>query len=162
MNLIVAVDYNWGIGKDGNLLFHIPEDMKQFKQKTLNHVVVMGRKTLESFPNGKLLENRVHIVLSSNANYKKEGIILCNTKEAVLEQLKKYDSSKIFIIGGESIYKQFLPYCSIAYITKIYHIACADTYMENLDKKEDWILTEKSELHADKDISFQFLKYERK
>lgn len=162
MNLIVAVDSKWGIGKNGNLLFRIPEDMKFFKQKTLGTIIVMGRKTLESFPNRKPLENRTNIVLTSNPDYKKEGSIICNTKEAVLEQLKKQESDNIFIIGGESIYKQFLPYCDTAYVTKIYHTFCADTYMENLDENKDWTLSEKSELLTYKNISFAFTKYMRK
>ena len=111
MNLIAAVDKNWAIGKDNKLLVSIPIDMKFFRETTTGKVVVMGRKTLESFPNGLPLKNRTNIVLTHNANYDGKGAIVVNTMEALLEELKKYNSEDIYVIGGEQIYKALLPYC---------------------------------------------------
>ena len=126
MNLIVAVDKNWGIGYENKLLVSIPSDMKFFRQMTTGKVVVMGRKTLESFPNGLPLQNRINIVLTRNEDYKVKGTVICHTPEEVMEELKKYNTEDVYIIGGESIYRQFLPYCSTAHVTKIDHEYLAD------------------------------------
>ena len=108
MNLIAAVDKNWAIGKNNELLVSIPNDMKMFRQMTTGKVVVMGRKTLESFPNGLPLKNRVNIVLTKNQNYQVKGAIIVHSVEEVLEELKKYDSEDVYVIGGEQIYRQML------------------------------------------------------
>ena len=137
MQAIVAADNNWGIGYQNRLLVSIPSDMKFFRQKTTGNVVVMGRKTLESFPNGLPLKNRVNIVLT------------------------KYPSEKIYVIGGESIYKMMLPYCDTVYVTKIDREFQADTYFPNLDQMEDWKMTEEGEEQTCFDLEFAFTKYER-
>ena len=121
MNLIAAADENWAIGKDGGLLAHLPGDMKFFRETTKEKVVVMGRKTLESFPGKKPLKNRVNIVLTRNTDYAPEGVTLCGSVEEALELLKQYDSEDVFIIGGGTVYRAFLPYCKKAYITHIFH-----------------------------------------
>ena len=108
MNLIAAVDKNWAIGKNNELLVSIPNDMKMFRQMTTGKVVVMGRKTLESFPNGLPLKNRVNIVLTKNQNYQVKGAIIVHSVEEVLEELKKYDSEDVYVIGGEQIYRLML------------------------------------------------------
>ena len=113
MNMIVAVDKNWGIGKNNQLLVSIPADMKFFRETTSGHVVVMGRKTLETFPNGLPLRNRTNIVLTKNPHYHVKGAIVCHTVEEALEELKKYEDEEIYVIGGDSIYRQFLPYCKV-------------------------------------------------
>ena len=114
MNLIVAVDSNWAIGKENKLLVSIPQDMKFFRETTKGKVVAMGRKTLESFPGGQPLKNRVNVVLTTDKNYKVKDTVIVHTIEEMLDELKKYDSEDIFVIGGESIYRQLLPYCTKA------------------------------------------------
>lgn len=138
MNLIAAVDLNWGIGYKCELLERIPEDMSQFKEKTLGKVIVMGRTTLESLPNKRPLEGRVNIVLTKNKNYSCEGVILCNCLEELFIELKKYNEEDIFIIGGEMIYSQLTSYCNKAYITKIYKQCVHDKVLVNLDNLPQW------------------------
>ena len=108
MNAIVAADKNWAIGYKNKLLVSIPADMKFFRQMTGGKVVVMGRKTLESFPNGLPLKNRTNIVLTGNPNYHVKDAVIVHTTEELLEELKKYDEEEIFVIGGESIYRMML------------------------------------------------------
>lgn len=162
MNAIAAVDANWAIGNKNRLLTSIPADMKFFREKTIGHVVVMGRKTLESFPNGLPLKNRVNIVLTENRSYKVKDAIIVHTKEELLEELKKYDSNELYVIGGGSIYEMLIPYCDTAYITKIDHAYAADTYFPNLDQMDDWEMTEVSEEQTCFDLEYVFAKYERK
>ena len=104
MNLIVAADKNWGIGKDNKLLVSIPSDMKFFRQETMGKVVVMGRKTLESFPNGLPLKNRTNVVLTSDKNYQVKDAVIVHSIDEVLEELKKYDDDEIYVIGGGKVY----------------------------------------------------------
>lgn len=162
MNLIVAVDKNWGIGCNNQLLVSIPADMKFFRETTSGKVVVMGRKTLESFPNGLPLKNRINIVLTRNQDYHVKGAVVLHTPEEVLEELKKYKDEDIYIIGGESIYRQFLPYCSVAHVTKINHAYQADVYFPNLDERKEWQITADSEEQTYFNLEYTFLKYERK
>jgi len=138
MNLIAAVDLNWGIGYKCELLEKIPDDMKYFKENTLGKVIVMGRNTLESFPNKKPLEQRINIVLTRNKNYNCEGAIICYSLEELFKELKKYNDEDIFIIGGESIYSQLITHCNKAYITKIYKEYKHDKILVNLDKYSLW------------------------
>lgn len=162
MNLIVAVDKNWGIGYNNKLLVSIPADMKFFRQMTSGKVVVMGRKTLESFPNGLPLKNRVNIVLTQNKNYQAKGAVVLHSLEEVLETLKKYPSEDIYVIGGETIYRQLLPYCNAAYVTKINHAYEADAFFPNLDENNEWVVTQESEEQTYFDLEYTFVKYERK
>ena len=162
MNAIAAVDVNWAIGNKNRLLTSIPAVMKFFREKTMGHVVVMGRKTLESFPNGLPLKNRVNIVLTANRSYRVKDAIIVHTKEELLEELKKYDSNELYVIGGGSIYEMLIPYCDTAYITKIDHAYAADTYFPNLDQMDDWEMTEVSEEQTCFDLEYVFAKYERK
>ena len=161
MNLIAAVDKNWAIGKNNELLVSIPNDMKMFRQMTTGKVVVMGRKTLESFPNGLPLKNRVNIVLTKNQNYQVKGAIIVHSVEEVLEELKKYDSEDVYVIGGEQIYRQMLPYCDTAHMTKIDHAYEADAYFPNLDETEEWKITAISDEQTYFDLEYYFVKYEK-
>ena len=161
MNVIVAVDSNWGIGLKNKLLVHIPNDMKFFRAETTGKVIVMGRKTLESFPQGQPLSNRTNIVLTTNKEYRINGAILVHSFEELLEELKKYESEDIFIIGGDSVYEQMLPYCDIAHVTKIDHAYEADTYFPNLDEKEEWQITQESEEQTYFNLEYKFTKYEK-
>lgn len=162
MNIIVAVDKNWAIGKDNKLLVSIPADMKLFRQETSGKVVVMGRKTLESFPNGLPLKNRTNIVLTGNKNYDAKGAIVLHSVEEVLEEIKKYPSDQVYCIGGDSIYKQFLPYCDTAHVTRIDFAYEADSYFPNLDEMTEWEITNRSEEQTYFDLEYEFVKYEKK
>lgn len=162
MKAIVAVDLNWGIGCNGKLLQSIPEDMKFFKEKTMGKVVVMGRETFESLPGKAPLKDRVNIVLSRNKLFHEDRLIICNSINETLDELKKYDKNDIFIIGGEMIYKQFLAHCEEIYVTKIKNKYLADTYFLNLDKDPNWVLVESSEDKEYKGIKYSFTKYKNK
>lgn len=162
MNLIVAVDKNWAIGYQNKLLISIPEDMRFFRDETMNKVVVMGKKTLESFPGGKPLKNRTNIVIALEKNYKVDGAIVVYSIEEALEKIKEYKSEDVYVIGGASIYEQMLDYCDVAHVTKIDYAYQADTYFPNLDKKEDWVVTKMSDEHTYYDIEYTFYQYERK
>ncbi len=162
MNLIVAVDQNWAIGKDNKLLVSIPSDMKFFRETTTGKVVVMGRKTLESFPNGLPLKNRTNIVLTRNKDYQVKDAILVHSVEELLEELKNYDSEEIYVIGGDSVYKELLPYCDLAHVTKIEHAYEADSHFPNLDEDTEWEITGESEEQTYFDLEYMFVRYERK
>lgn len=140
MNLIVAADETWGIGKEGGLLAHLPGDMKYFRETTMGKTVVMGRKTLESFPGGRPLKNRVNIVLSKDMDYGPEGVTVFHSVEETLEALKGEKEEDVFIIGGGAVYREFLPYCTRAYVTHIYHTFEADTDFPDLDRMREWEL----------------------
>ena len=162
MNMIVAVDKNWAIGNKGKLLVSIPEDMQFFRNETMNKVVVMGRKTLESFPNGMPLKKRVNIVITGDMEYNVKDATVCHSVEEALEVLKTYDDDDIYVIGGESIYRQFLPYCDVAHVTKINYEYEADTYFPNLDEMSEWEVEESSDERTSFDLEYEFLKYVRK
>ena len=162
MKAIVAADNKWGIGYQNKLLASIPSDMKFFRQTTTGKVVVMGRKTLESFPNGLPLKNRVNIVLTQNRNYDVKDAVIVHSEKELLEELKKYNSDDIFVIGGESIYRMMLPYLDLIYVTKIDRTFQADTFFPDLDAMEEWEMTEEGEEQTCFDLEFAFTKYERK
>lgn len=162
MNIIVAVDKNWGIGHNNKLLVSIPVDMKFFRETTTGKVVVMGRRTLESFPNGLPLKNRTNIVLTKNKDYQVKDALIFHTVEEVLEELKKYNSEDVYVIGGASVYRQFLPYCDVAHVTKIDHAYQADAYFPNLDEMPDWVVTADSDEQTYFDLEYTFVKYERR
>ena len=161
MNLIVAVDKNWAIGNDNKLLVSIPQDMKFFRETTMGKVVVMGRKTLESFPGGQPLKKRTNIVLTRDKNYSVKDAIVVHNIEELLEELKKYEQEEIYVIGGESIYRALLPYCNLAHVTKINHAYAADTYFPNLDEMEDWEITGVSDEQTYFNLEYEFVRYER-
>ena len=162
MNLIVAVDKNWAIGYQNKLLVSIPEDMKFFRNETTGKVVVMGRKTLETFSNGLPLKNRTNIVLTRNPDYKVKGAEVCGSVEEALELISAYPPEDVYIIGGDTIYKQFLPYCDTAHVTRIDHAYMADAWFPNLEQDPEWELTGESEEKTYFDLEFSFCKYERK
>ena len=162
MNLIVAVDNNWVIGNKNQLLVRIPNDHKHFREETTGKVVVLGRKTLETFPQGLPLKNRINIILSKDTKYQVKDAIVVHSIEELLKELAKYNDEDIYIIGGDSVYKQMLPYCDVAHVTKIDHEYEADAYFPNLDEDADWEITADSDEQTYFDIAYQFLKYERK
>ena len=162
MNLIVAVDKNWAIGLNNKLLVRIPSDQKFFREETTGKVVVLGRKTLETFPGGLPLKNRTNIILSTDRDYKVKDAIVVHSIEELLEEVKQYDSKDVYIIGGESVYREMLPYCDTAHVTKIDHAYEADTYFPNLDELPEWSVTATSEEQTYFDLEFEFVKYEKR
>ena len=161
MKIIVAADKNWGIGKDNKLLVSIPADRKMVRQETTGKVCVMGRKTLESFPGGLPLKNRINIVLTRNENYKVKDAIIVHSIEELMEELKKYPAEDVYCIGGDTIYKQLLPYCDAAQVTKIDFAYIADSYFPNLDEDPQWHVAAESEEQTYFDLEYKFVRYER-
>ena len=162
MKFLVTADNNGAIGRGAQPLVTIPAMQQSFLKETQGKVVVMGRKTLEGLPGGQPLGNRVNVVLSENPAYKIKGAVVCHNIDEALEYLKQFSSEDIYVIGGESIYRMMLPYCSKVYVTKIDHAYQADTYFPNLDQLEDWEMTEVSEEHTCFDLEYVFTIYERK
>ena len=162
MNLIAAVDSNWAIGYKNKLLVQIPEDQRYFRTETINKAVIMGRKTLESFPNGRPLKDRLNVVITSNPDYKVSGAVVVNTIDEAIEAVKDYKKEDIYVIGGEAIYEQMLDLCDTAYITKIEYKYTADTYFPNLDEKTEWQLIETSDEKTYHDLVYTFCKYRKK
>jgi len=162
MNLIVNADKNWGIGRENQLLVHIPNDLKMFRQTTTGKVVVMGRKTLESFPNGMPLPKRTNIVMTTDQDYDGRGAVVVHSEEELFEELKKYVDEDIFIIGGESIYRMMLPYCDTAYVTRLDYAYDADTYFPDLDALEEWEIVKESEEQTYFDLEYVFVKYQKR
>lgn len=161
MNIIVAVDKNWGIGYKNKLLVSIPENMKFFRNETEGKVVVMGRKTLESFPGGLPLKNRTNIVLTRNRNYHVKGAAALHSPEEVLDEIRKYSSEDVYIIGGDSVYRQFLPWCDVAHVTRIDHAYEADVWFPDISRMPEWVLTGESEEKTCFDLEYRFCRYER-
>ena len=145
MNIIVAVNSDWGIGFGGTQSIVIPEDRRHFKELTSGGVVVAGRKTFEDF--GKPLLNRKNIILSRDKGFTAYGAVVRHSIDDVLAEAADVPADKVFVIGGESIYRLFLPMCSLAYITKIESAPLSDSFFPNLDELPDWQITEKSEQH---------------
>lgn len=162
MNMIVAVDKNWAIGNKNQLLISIPADHKMFRKETTGKVVVLGRKTLETFPGGLPLPNRTNIILSSNQSYKVKDAVVVHSVEELLEELKKYDTEDVYIIGGETVYRQMLPYADTIHVTKIDRSYEADAFFPNLDLLDEWENTASGEEQVYFDTTYTFEKYERK
>ena len=161
LTAIAAVSADWGIGKDGDLLFNIPEDKKHFRRTTLNHKVIMGRKTLESLPGGKPFKDRENIVLSRNKDFSAEGVIVCHSTEEVLSLLESTADEETFVAGGGEIYGAMLPYCQKAIITKISGDSPADTFFPNLDEDPAWTLAEESEEQEYEGLKYRFCIYKK-
>ncbi|MCM1266819.1 MAG: dihydrofolate reductase [Bacteroidales bacterium] len=162
MNAIVAVDNNWAIGCKNSLLVRIPADHKHFRQETTGKVVVLGRKTLETFPQGMPLPNRTNIILSTNPDYRVKDAIVVHDKEELEAELKKYRTEDVYIIGGESVYRQMLPECDVVHVTKIDHDYEADAWFPDLDQDREWEITAESDEQTYFDLPYYFVKYERK
>lgn len=166
MNLIVAVDNNWAIGSEGDLLVHLPKDLRRFKEITKDKFVIMGRKTLESLPNGEPLKDRVNIILTRDKTYVNNKVLIVNSVKALLQMVEDLSieepNREFFICGGGEIYRQLLPYTKKAIITKINYKAFApDTFFPNLDKLPDWKITSKKEGVGDGDYITDYIIYER-
>ena len=158
MIAIVAVDENWGIGCDGELLFNIPEDMQFFKKMSDGKVVVMGYATLISLPNSKPLKNRTNIVLTKR-DLNIDGVIVCRSIDELLKTAKKYSPDDVIVMGGEQVYAQLLDYCHKIYVTKIKGMKKADRYFPNVDLLDNWKLADISEEKEHNGLKYSFNEY---
>lgn len=149
MNLIVAVDKNWGIGRQDRLLFRISEDMKRFRALTLGKTVVLGRRTLQTFPGGRPLDNRTNIILTQNPEYNADSAIICHSLSSLGALIRDLESDDVLVIGGASVYNQLLPYCREAFVTKIDGDVEADCFFPNLDELDGWELISCESRYAD-------------
>lgn len=158
MKAIVAVDRNWGIGKNNGLLFRLPADMKYFREKTMGKVVVMGSNTLLSFPGGNPLKNRTNIVLWPGGAPRADCLIV-QSMEELKEALKPYDGEDVFVIGGGMFYRTMLPYCDEVYVTKVDADGKATVFYENLDARAEWTCAAVSEPVTDGEYTLRFTVY---
>lgn len=169
MKLVVAVDQNWAIGYKGELLARVRADLKNFSAITTGHTVVLGSKTLSTFPGGRVLKNRTNIVMTRNENFRPEGAIIASSVEQLLDMIKDMDTNEVYVIGGASIYTQLLPYCDTAIVTKFNKSYEYDAAIENLDLSPDWECVEvgewqksNPETDSEADLEFCFTTYKRK
>ena len=162
MNLIVAVDKNWGIGRDNGLLAHLPGDMAYFKQTTTGKTVVMGRKTLESMPGKRGLPNRTNYVLTSNPDYEAERCEVVHSDEELMETLASLEPDDVFLIGGATLYNKYYKMCDKLYITKMDADLNADTRIVNIDEDGGFEVVSESEPMTENGVTYRFLVYERK
>lgn len=159
MKLIVAVDEKWGIGRDNDLLLSIPDDMRYFREKTRGKILVMGYNTLLSFPGSKPLPGRLNIVLNNEEGCRVSGAVVCDSIEQMFRLLGDFNGDDIYVIGGASIYRQLLPYCDTAYITKMRFNGQADVFIPDLDKLDNWSVWNESELMEHDGIEYSFVEY---
>lgn len=157
MQAIVAVSRSWGIGKDGQLLFHISADLQRFKALTTGHTVVMGRKTLQSLPGGRGLPNRRSLVLTRQESFTPERAETVHS----LAELLALAGDEAFVIGGQEVYEQLLPYCTRAYVTKVFADVPADAFFPNLDEDPHWRAVSTGEMQEENGLIFQYVEYQR-
>lgn len=159
MNCIVNVDEKWGIGREGSLLVSISDDLKRFRALTTGKTVVLGRKTLSTFPGGRPLKNRRNIILSSDRSLSIEGAEVANSVEEALAILKTIPQEEICIIGGASVYEAFLPYCQMCRLTRTFVDGSADRFFPNLDEDPSWEVIESSEILEENGVRYQYVDY---
>ena len=163
MKAIVAVDSNWAIGNKGQLLVSIPADQKDnFRRRTSGNTIVYGRKTLETFPQKIVLPNRRNIILSTRPDYTVKNAEVAHNRDELMELVKNENSDDVYIIGGETVYKQFIDDCDTAIVTFIDKAYEADAYFPNLDKDPNWELVEESEEQVYFDITYTYRIYKKK
>jgi dihydrofolate reductase len=150
--LIAALDLKNGIGKDNKLLCHLPADLRYFKQLTMGHNILMGRKTFESLPNGPL-QGRRNIILTKDKNYIAKGCTIYHSVQEIFQSLK--NEEKLVVIGGGQIYQLFIHHADILHITKIYQVFGADTFFPKIDS-QIWKIQSKSDFFADEKNKFDF------
>lgn len=160
MNAIVVVDQNWAIGCNGDLLFSLPTDMKRFRSLTLGGTVILGRKTLDSFPGGRPLPKRRNIVITRNVDFDREGCEIVSGTAAALEAAADTEADKLWVIGGGSVYTALLPKCKRVYLTKVDAVAEeADTFFPNLDKLPGWEIEAVSDPVEENGVTYRFIDY---
>lgn len=157
MQAIVAVSQSWGIGKGGDLLFRLPSDLRRFKAMTTGHTVIMGRKTLDSLPCGKGLPHRRNLVLSRQSDFAPDRAEVIHSVEDIL----KTAEDDAFVIGGQQVYEQLLPYCARVYVTKVLADPEADAFFPDLDKLPEWKVASTGEMLTENGLSFQYVEYIR-
>lgn len=157
MQAIVAVSQSWGIGKGGDLLFRLPSDLRRFKAMTTGHTVIMGRKTLDSLPGGKGLPHRRNLVLSRQSDFAPDRAEVIHSVEDIL----KTAEDDAFVIGGQQVYEQLLPYCTRVHITKVLSDPEADAFFPDLDKLPGWKVASAGEMLTENGLSFQYVEYTR-
>lgn len=162
MDLIVAADKNWGIGRDGGLLADLPTDMKYFREHTQNKAVVMGRKTLESLPGKRGLPKRTNYVLTTNPDFEAERCIAVHTEDELWDALAGYGPGEVFLIGGASLYNRFYRCCDRLYVTKIDADLGADTFIKNFDEDPDFEVVSESDPVTENGITYRFFVYEKR
>lgn len=162
MNAIAAVSADWGIGYRNDLLFSIPEDMKYFRRMTKGGTVILGRRNLESFPGGRPLPNRRHLLLTKDPTFAAEGVEIYHSVEEVLAVVKDIPEDDVWVIGGGQIYGLFLPYCRKAYITHIDSTVPAEVFFPDLEKEDGWVLAEAGEEQSYGDLTYRFSVYENR
>ena len=162
MKAILSADRTWGLGYQGRLLVSIPSDLRFFRETTMGHVVVMGRKTLATLPAGQPLKGRTNIILSRDPEWTVRGATVVHSIKELMEVLKPYEDDDIYVAGGGEIYRQLLPYCDTAYVTRIDMTYQADTFFEDLDESPDWEMVEEGDEQTCFDIEFYFTEYRRK
>lgn len=162
MNLIVAADRNWGIGKNGGLLAHLPSDMKYFREHTEGKAVVMGRRTLESLPGGRGLPNRDNFVLTTDPDLNAERCVTVHSEDELRDAISAYDPDDVFLIGGASLYNRFYSICDRLYVTRIDAELDADTFIVDLDDDPDFTIVSESAPIEENGLTYRFLVYEKK
>ncbi len=162
MQAIVAVDSNWAIGNKGQLLVSIPADQKNFRNITMGKTIVYGRKTLETFPQQVVLPGRRNIILSTRPDYEVRNAEVVHNRQELLEAVKDLDPDDVFIIGGASVYREFLDDCDTCIVTFIDREYEADSFFPNLDKLPEWELTDESDEQVYFDITYTYRTYKRK
>ncbi|MFA5576382.1 MAG: dihydrofolate reductase [Tissierellaceae bacterium] len=165
MILIFAVDNNWNIGVNGDMLTAIPDDLTRFRLLTENNIIVMGRKTLEALPEQEPLANRINILVTRNEGYYRDGFHIIHSLDQLpelLSRLNPSDDMEVFVIGGGNIAIQLLSQCKRAYITKILEVfPLADTCIPNLDREEGWRLEKESEIFNFNGLKYKYVNYVR-
>ena len=162
MNIIVSVDENWGIGCNKQLLFPIKKDLAYFREMTTGKTVILGRETLYTFPQQLPLRNRSNIIMTRDEEFQIENGIIVHSMKELLDKVSEFNNPEdLFVIGGQSIYEQLLPYVDTCYVTKIHHNFTADRFFPNLDTDADWELMTSSSVYTENEVDFQFTVYKR-
>ncbi len=159
MELIVNVTPDWGIGQGGRLLVSIPADLRRFRALTEGKAVILGRKTLDTFPGGRPLKNRTNIILTHDAAFTADPAVIIHNTQDLLNTLRQYPRDALCVIGGASVYALLLDYCDAARVTKTYVDAAADRFLPNLDALSHWQIRRVSELQEENGLQFQYIDY---
>ena len=159
MECIVNVTPDWGIGRHGELLVAISADLRRFRQLTQGKTVILGRKTLATFPGGRPLKNRRNLILSHDPAFQVEGAEVVHSLPELLQAIQKVPEEQLCVIGGAAVYEMLLPYCTTAQVTKSYVTLKADTFFPDLDADSCWSLAEEGKIEEENGVRFQYLKY---
>lgn len=160
MDIVVAADENWGIGFEGTQNLVVPEDRRHFREVTGHGTVIVGRRTLLDFPGGRPLKNRRNIVLTRDPDFTVEGAETAHSVGEALELAK--NDPRVFVIGGQSVYRAFLPYCQRAYVTRIYASPRADAFFPDLEADPSWSLADPGEEREHNGLKYRFQVWERR